>query len=168
MIETIFAEQSAPFAVAIGLMLLLAAVEGVGLLFGIAVSGIVDTLLPDFNVPDIDVPDIDAPDLDFDVDMGMKPMTPETSAELLEFFDATVAGFTEKLAGYSDEDFCVLWKMRKGDQAMGEMPRVGAVRAFDLNHLYHHRGQLSVYLRLLDVPLPMIYGPTADEQGPFA
>ena len=53
-----------------------------------------------------------------------------------------------------------------GDKIVIDMPRIGVIRTMMLNHLYHHRGQLSVYLRLLDVPVPSIYGPSADE-NPF-
>ena len=56
--------------------------------------------------------------------------------------------------------------MRRGTELLLEQPRAALVRALVLNHLYHHRGQLTVYLRLLDVPLPSIYGPSADE-NPF-
>ena len=56
------------------------------------------------------------------------------------------------------------WTFKQGDREIFTMPRVAAIRSFIMNHLIHHRGQLSVYLRLKDVPLPAIYGPTADEQ----
>ena len=56
------------------------------------------------------------------------------------------------------------WTFKQGDREIFTLPRVAAVRSFIMNHLIHHRGQLSVYLRLKDVPLPAIYGPTADEQ----
>ena len=56
------------------------------------------------------------------------------------------------------------WALKSGGQEIFSMPRVAAVRSFVMNHLIHHRGQLSVYLRLKDVPLPSMYGPTADEQ----
>jgi uncharacterized damage-inducible protein DinB len=68
----------------------------------------------------------------------------------------------EALASAQDADFTVLWSLKKGDQVLFTAPR-GAVVRLHLNHLIHHRGQLSVYLRLNDVPLPSIYGPTADE-----
>jgi uncharacterized damage-inducible protein DinB len=59
------------------------------------------------------------------------------------------------------------WSLSMGPKTLFTMPRIAVVRNFILNHVIHHRGQLSVYLRLLDVPLPPIYGPTADE-NPFA
>jgi uncharacterized damage-inducible protein DinB len=59
------------------------------------------------------------------------------------------------------------WKLRSGEKVIMEMPRIALVRTILLNHSIHHRGQLSVYLRLLDIPVPAIYGPSADE-NPFA
>jgi uncharacterized damage-inducible protein DinB len=55
------------------------------------------------------------------------------------------------------------WTMKRGDLEMMTMPRVAVLRSFIMNHMIHHRGQLSVYLRLRNVPLPAIYGPSADE-----
>lgn len=63
----------------------------------------------------------------------------------------------------SDERMLAPWRYRYGEQLIFEMPRLVVLRTTALNHLIHHRGQLSVYLRLLNVPLPSIYGPTADE-----
>ena len=62
----------------------------------------------------------------------------------------------------ADEQFGQPWALKSGGHVVMSMPRTAVVRGFVLNHLIHHRGQLSVYLRLLDVPLPSIYGPTAD------
>ncbi len=59
------------------------------------------------------------------------------------------------------------WRIMNGDREIFAIPRIGFVRSIMLNHWYHHRGQLSVYLRELDIPVPSIYGPTADE-NPFA
>ena len=66
------------------------------------------------------------------------------------------------LAGMKDADFQVMWSLKSGDRVFFSMPRIVVTRQ-TINHLIHHRGQLSVYLRLLDVPVPSIYGPTADE-----
>jgi uncharacterized damage-inducible protein DinB len=63
----------------------------------------------------------------------------------------------------SDPEYQALWALKRSGQAMFSMPRVAAFRTFVLYHIVHHRGQLSVYLRLNDVPVPPIYGPTADE-----
>ena len=69
----------------------------------------------------------------------------------------------EAIAGASDPDFMVPWTLKNGGQTIFTMPRVACLRAFVVNHVIHHRGQLSVYLRLNDVPVPSIYGPSADE-----
>jgi uncharacterized damage-inducible protein DinB len=63
----------------------------------------------------------------------------------------------------TDEDMLAMWTLRMGDHVVFSLPRVAAIRSMCISHLIHHRGQLSVYLRLLDVPVPGIYGPSADE-----
>ena len=87
----------------------------------------------------------------------------EKTATLLEGFDANVASARAELAKASDADFQVNWSLTAGGRTFMTMPRVAVVRQ-TINHLVHHRGQLTVYLRLVDVPLPSIYGPTADER----
>jgi uncharacterized damage-inducible protein DinB len=67
------------------------------------------------------------------------------------------------LTGSSDGDYMVPWSLKNGGQTVLTLPRVVVIRSFVMNHIIHHRGQLSVYLRLNDVPLPSVYGPTADE-----
>jgi uncharacterized damage-inducible protein DinB len=69
----------------------------------------------------------------------------------------------EDLKKATDETFLGNWTMRNGDHIYFTMPKVVVARSFAMNHLYHHRAQLSVYLRLLDVAVPGMYGPTADE-----
>jgi uncharacterized damage-inducible protein DinB len=86
----------------------------------------------------------------------------ETTETLLEEFDRHVREAREALTSAKDADFTVLWSLKNGDHVLFTAPRGVVVRSH-LNHLIHHRGQLSVYLRLNDVPLPSIYGPTADE-----
>ncbi len=105
-------------------------------------------------------------ELDF-AQSDYKPFEPKSNAELLAEFDKHAAGFEEALAGKSDEEMLVEWTIKGGDHVIAKLPRVAAVRGFILSHTYHHRGQLSVYLRLLDVPVPGVYGPTADDQGGF-
>ena len=87
----------------------------------------------------------------------------ETTEALLAMFDANVRDAREALAVATDESFPVLWSLKHGDRVLFSAPR-GTVLRTHVNHLIHHRGQLTVYLRLLDVPLPPIYGPTADER----
>ncbi|HEV8268841.1 MAG TPA: DinB family protein, partial [Thermoanaerobaculia bacterium] len=81
-------------------------------------------------------------------------------------FDASVAGAKKTLQETSDDDAVSTWKLTKDGKELFSSPKIGLFRAIMLNHTYHHRGQLSVYLRLLDVPVPPIYGPSADE-NPF-
>lgn len=98
---------------------------------------------------------------------GFQPSPqPESTAAVLAAFDAGVAQAKTILGGIDDAAMMHNWSLTKNGQTIMAIPRVGLFRTIMLNHLYHHRGQLSVYLRLLDVPLPSIYGPSADE-NPF-
>ena len=92
-----------------------------------------------------------------------KPFEPTSTEELLAFFDNHIATAKAILAETSDETFFNEWTMRNGDQVYFTMPKVAVMRTFVMNHIIHHRGQLSVYLRLNDIPVPSIYGPSADE-----
>jgi uncharacterized damage-inducible protein DinB len=92
---------------------------------------------------------------------------PESKKEILEAFSqgtATALGTLKKL---NDSQLMATWTLTKGGKVLLSAPRIGVIRSILMNHFYHHRGQLSVYLRLLDVPIPSIYGPSADE-NPFA
>jgi uncharacterized damage-inducible protein DinB len=82
--------------------------------------------------------------------------------ELLQAFDANVAAARQAITKLADADLMTTWELKNGDHVVVALPRVAALRGFMMNHLIHHRGQLSVYLRLNDIPLPSIYGPTAD------
>lgn len=86
----------------------------------------------------------------------------EKTDTLLAQFDRHVREAREALASAKDEDFDVMWSLRHGERTLFSAPRGTVVRSH-INHLVHHRGQLTVYLRLLDVPIPGMYGPTADE-----
>ncbi len=86
----------------------------------------------------------------------------ETTDTLLALFDENVKGARDAIASAREEDMGVTWSLKHGDQVMFSAPR-GAVVRQTISHLVHHRGQLTVYLRLNDVPIPPIYGPTADE-----
>jgi uncharacterized damage-inducible protein DinB len=83
--------------------------------------------------------------------------------DLLERFDRNVATTRAALAGATDEDLLRTWTLLKGGKTIFSLPRVAALRSFVMNHNVHHRAQLGVYLRLNDVPVPSIYGPSADE-----
>ena len=91
-------------------------------------------------------------------------VTPLSVAEILAALEVGVAFATEALSSWGDEGLAVKWQMQRDSQTLLEMPRAAMVRSVMLNHAYHHRGQLTVYLRMLDVALPPVYGPTADEQ----
>ena len=86
----------------------------------------------------------------------------ESTAQLLKIYDDGIRATRALLVATSDGEFMMPWTLKNGGKAMFSLPRVGVFRSLVLNHAVHHRGQLSVYLRLLDVPLPSIYGPTAD------
>jgi uncharacterized damage-inducible protein DinB len=87
----------------------------------------------------------------------------ETTETLLADFDYNVAQTKAALAKAKDSDLEVPWSLKRGDQVFFTQPR-GVVVRTHITHLSHHRGQMTVYLRLLDVPIPSIYGPTADER----
>jgi uncharacterized damage-inducible protein DinB len=91
------------------------------------------------------------------------PMEPRGTTALLEVFDREAAEFTAALGAADDALLRGRWSYCKGDRVVFEVSRIGALRRFVLNHLVHHRGQLSTYLRQLDVELPQIYGPSADD-----
>ena len=91
----------------------------------------------------------------------------KTTAEILSALDETVATAKTTLGELDDAAMGETWRAMAGEQEVMALPRVALLRSIMLNHWYHHRGQLSVYLRLLDVPVPSIYGPSADE-NPFA
>ncbi len=90
-----------------------------------------------------------------------------TAAELVPALTESVAQAKRALGAYDDAKMAATWRLEKGGREVLAMPRVAFVRAIMLNHWYHHRGQLLVYLRLLNLSVPSVYGPTADE-NPFA
>lgn len=91
---------------------------------------------------------------------------PASRAEILGALDAAIEQAKTRLQSWSDADLMTNWSLLVGGKTVMTVPRAGVVRTIMLNHWYHHRGQLTVYLRLLGVPLPSVYGPTADE-NPF-
>jgi uncharacterized damage-inducible protein DinB len=103
----------------------------------------------------------------YDVEKFSEPPALETTAAIVAAFDESVAQAKADLAATDDAAMMKDWSFRRGGNPIMTIPRIGVFRTMLLNHLYHHRGQLSVYLRLLDVPVPSIYGPSADE-NPFA
>ncbi len=83
--------------------------------------------------------------------------------QILDAHRDGLAAARNKLSCMTDAKLMEPWSVRKGEKVLLSMPRIGLLRGLMLNHLYHHRGQLTVYLRLLDVPVPSVYGPSADE-----
>jgi uncharacterized damage-inducible protein DinB len=102
-------------------------------------------------------------ELDFDP-TTYKPYLAESVADLLKTFDAEVANCKRVLAGVDDAVLTQSWRLKVLGRTLFEKTKEDVFRDFTLSHLIHHRGQLSVYLRLLDVAVPGSYGPTADEQ----
>ena len=104
------------------------------------------------------------PELDFATPAGASLATPkfESTQALVAMFDRNVQAARSRIGSTPDADLGVSWTLRNGEHRIMSMPRVAVLRSFIMSHLIHHRGQLSVYLRLRDVPLPSIYGPTAD------
>jgi uncharacterized damage-inducible protein DinB len=93
--------------------------------------------------------------------------TPKSSEEVLSTHDDSIAKAKQTLSGVSDEVLKSPWRLMHGDRELFSQPKLALLRSIMLNHWYHHRGQLSVYLKELNVPIPSIYGPSADE-NPFA
>jgi uncharacterized damage-inducible protein DinB len=95
---------------------------------------------------------------------GYNPQVAQTQEELMQIFRTKLDQAIADLTAMKDEDFQKIWVVRRGDQMRRELPKKIAIRSWGFSHLIHHRGQLSVYLRLLDVPVPGMYGPSADEK----
>jgi uncharacterized damage-inducible protein DinB len=86
-----------------------------------------------------------------------------STASILAAFDRNVAATRAALAGKTDAELVAMWSLRRNGKTLFSMPRTAVWRSFVMSHLIHHRAQLTVYLRLLDVPVPSLYGPSADE-----
>jgi uncharacterized damage-inducible protein DinB len=91
----------------------------------------------------------------------------ESASELVPMLEQSIAKAKAALSDMDDSKAMETWRMVQGERELFAVPRASLLRSIMLNHWYHHRGQLSVYLRELDVPIPSIYGPSADE-NPFA
>jgi len=99
---------------------------------------------------------------------GTAPFAAGSAAELLEKFDSSAKEARAALAGLREDQLDATWSFKMGDRTMASMPRALALRRVFMDHLIHHRAQLGVFLRLLDVPIPGVYGPSADDQPPVA
>jgi uncharacterized damage-inducible protein DinB len=94
-----------------------------------------------------------------------KPPAVNSRKDLLEIFDRDVPKAREALKSASDAQLMETWSLLAGGKTIFAMPRIAVLRGMVMNHMIHHRAQLGVYLRLNDVPLPALYGPSADERG---
>jgi uncharacterized damage-inducible protein DinB len=92
---------------------------------------------------------------------------PKTRDDILSLFDGAAARLGPAMAAATDETLNGTWTLRKGEYVVMQMPRASVIRTVALNHMVHHRAQLGVYMRLLDIPVPAMYGPSADEAGPL-
>ena len=102
-------------------------------------------------------------ELDFEKP-GKTPKEISDASELVAYFDENLSNALEILSSASNETMMQPWRLRTGEKILLELPKAAVMRSMVMNHIIHHRGQLAVYLRLLDVPVPSIYGPSADEQ----
>lgn len=99
--------------------------------------------------------------LDF---MNFEPKVINSSTELLSYFDELLAEVKKALENVADEEFKKEWSMTYGEEVLFTLSKKQVIRIFCTNHLVHHRAQLGVYLRILDIPLPAVYGPSADDE----
>ena len=118
------------------------------------------------NIPTWASVTLERKEYDMNPPEGQRIVSPsyESPSALLRTYDANVQSARALLVRTTDGEFMVQWTLKNAGKSLYNMPRVAVFRSFVLNHAVHHRGQLSVYLRLLDVPIPNIYGPTADSQ----
>jgi uncharacterized damage-inducible protein DinB len=117
------------------------------------------------NIPSWMAVTLDTDSLDFAPVDGPAYQSPSAASnkELLEMFDQMAAAGRAALAKAEDDNFMKPWSLLQAGHVIFTMPKAACIRAMVLNHLVHHRGQLSVYLRLNDIPVPGMYGPSADE-----
>ena len=111
------------------------------------------------------VPTIERDSLDF-MPPGQPPFQPTIATsrkQVLEIFDKNREESRRSIAGASDEHLMKNWSLLRGGQTLLTMPRFAVLRSFCINHIIHHRAQLGVYLRLNNIPVPSVYGPSADE-----
>jgi len=98
-----------------------------------------------------------------EIQAGQQPYIAKSNKQLLEDFDKNVAEGRKLIAAATDADFAKIWTFKYGGQTIFSMPRSAVIRSVVMNHLIHHRAQLSVYLRLNEIEIPGMYGPSADE-----
>ena len=121
------------------------------------------------NIPKWGRMTVETAEYDFAPDGVPEHEEPVESVEAaLAAFDENVRGFEGALRGASDDDLSQLWALKGNGEVVFQMPRIAALRGMIMNHAIHHRAQLALYLRLVDVPVPALYGPTADDPTPAA
>ena len=98
-----------------------------------------------------------------EIQAGQQPYIAKSRQQLLEDFDKNVADGRKLIAAATDADFAKIWTFKYGGQTLFSMPRTAVIRSVVMNHMIHHRAQLSVYLRLNEIEVPGMYGPSADE-----
>lgn len=110
---------------------------------------------------------VELPEFDVNPPGGQPVQMPalKTRAEILAYFDKGVVEARAAILAASDESMMKQWSLLSGGKTVFAMPRVAVLRSMIMNHLVHHRGQLTVYLRMNDVAVPALYGPSADETG---
>ena len=111
------------------------------------------------------VPTLTQDSLDF-APPGQPPMQPTIATsrkQVLDIFDKNREESRRAIAGASNEEFVKNWTLLRGGQTIMTMPKIAVLRSFCINHIIHHRAQLGVYLRLNEIPVPSVYGPSADE-----
>jgi uncharacterized damage-inducible protein DinB len=94
-----------------------------------------------------------------------RPPEPTSARQILDTFDKNVAAARAAIQGATDGQLMAAWSLRNGDHVIFTLPRIAVLRTMVMNHIIHHRGQFTLYLRLNDVPVPGLYGPSADEMS---
>lgn len=115
------------------------------------------------NIPTWIAPTVDNAIFDLATLGDQRPQEPTSVSELVARFDTNVRNARKKLEELTDAALLGMWTLKQGEHEVFTMPKASVLRSFVMNHIIHHRGQLTVYLRLRNVPLPSVYGPTADE-----
>jgi uncharacterized damage-inducible protein DinB len=124
------------------------------------IAGIVGWAVPTMNQPELDLAPPGGP--------AYAPPAFTSMAATIALLGQNAAQARAAISGKPDQAMMEPWTLKAGGQAIFTQPRIAVMRSFVLSHIIHHRGQLTVYLRLKDIPLPPIYGPTADEGVPGA
>ena len=117
------------------------------------------------NPPRLGLIAMEADELDVSAPGGARTPEFDSTANLIRTFDENVRRARAAIESASDSDMMEPWTLRRAGKTVWTLPRAAVLRSFILSHMIHHRGQLSVYLRLSDVPLPSVYGPSADTKG---